>query len=238
MLFHLGPNYIRPNQSYLYSSERRQKQMQREHENIMNTVTTDLVHTYHMPNTSTIIKQFSQQLATCIQEQYMAPISYLDIRRARKEWKLMKSIQFRLKKEKYILRVTDKSNIFHLGHAADYERKAQAYQERTGAYIELESDPLWIVFDKVVHLLNDLRSKDRIRVWQLNKMMPKRDKVALAYLYFIPKPHKVILFVSYMNLDFSFILLGRNTVTTNYIFNKFTNNWYFKIFRSINSTII
>ena len=59
--------------------------------------------------------------------------------------------------------------------------------------MELDSDPLWMVFDKVVHLLNDLRSKKHIYVYQLQKMMPKRDRVALAYLYFIPKPHKVIL---------------------------------------------
>jgi hypothetical protein len=78
--------------------------------------------------------------------------------------------------------VTDKSGIFHLGHAKDYEQKSEAYRQKTGAYIELENDPLWSVFDKVVRLLNDLRSKDHIRAWQFNQMMPKRDKVALAYL--------------------------------------------------------
>jgi hypothetical protein len=57
--------------------------------------------------------------------------------------------------------------------------------------MELENDPLWIIFDKVVHLLNDLRLKKHILAWQLDKMMPTRDKMALAYLYFIPKPHKV-----------------------------------------------
>ncbi len=40
--------------------------------------------------------------------------------------------------------------LFHLGHAADYEQKAETYRQKTGAYIELESDPLWTVFDKVV----------------------------------------------------------------------------------------
>ncbi len=85
----------------------------------------------------------------------------------------------------------NKSGIFHLGSATDYEQKAEAYWQKTGAYIQLESNPLWTVFEKVVHLLNDLHSKNQIRVWQLNKMMPKRDKVALAYLYFIPKSHKV-----------------------------------------------
>ena len=125
----------------------------------MNIVTPYLIRVYHMSNTSTIIKQFSQQLETCMYEQYMAPLSYLNIYRARKELKLMKSIQFRIKKGNYILRVTDKSGIFHLGHAKDYEQKAEAYRQKTRAYIELENDPLWSIFDKVVHLLNDLRPR-------------------------------------------------------------------------------
>ena len=49
--------------------------------------------------------------------------------------KLIKSIQYQLEKGKYILRVTDKSGIFHLGHAKDYEQKAEAYQQKTRAYI-------------------------------------------------------------------------------------------------------
>ncbi|CAF5083083.1 unnamed protein product, partial [Rotaria magnacalcarata] len=66
--------------------------------------------------------------------------------------------------------------------------KAEAYRQKTGAYIELDSNPLWSVFDKVILLLNDLRSKKYIPSWQLDKMMPKRETVQLAYLYFIPKP--------------------------------------------------
>jgi hypothetical protein len=178
--------------------------VEKEYNNILGVITPYLVRVYHMSTTSTIIKQFSQQLATCLYERYMAPLSYLNINRARKEFELMKSIQHSLKKGKYILRVTDKSGIFHIGHAKDYEEKAEAYRQKTGAYIELTSDPLWTVFDKVVHLLNNLRSKEHIRAWQLREMMPKREKVALAYLYFIPKPHKVIhlKFVFYMIIYF------------------------------------
>ena len=58
----------------------------------------------------------------------MTPISYLDVHRARKERKAIKSIQSKIKKENYIIRVTDKSSIFHLGHVNDYERKAEAYR--------------------------------------------------------------------------------------------------------------
>ncbi len=99
----------------------------------------------------------------------MTPISYLNTNRARKELRLVKSIQYRIKKEKYIIRVTDKSGIFHLGHVTDYEQKAKAYRQKTGAYIELQIGPLWPVFDKVVHLLNDLRSKDHIRAGNSTK---------------------------------------------------------------------
>ncbi|CAF5208739.1 unnamed protein product, partial [Rotaria magnacalcarata] len=70
------------------------------------------------------------------------------------------------------------------------KRKQKLIDKKTGAYIELDSNPLWSVFDKVILLLNDLRSKKYILSWQLDKMMPKRDTVQLAYLYFIPKPHK------------------------------------------------
>ncbi len=58
----------------------------------------------------------------------MVPISYLNTSRARQELKLIKSIQYRMQKEKYIIHVTDKSGIFHLGYTKDYEQKAKAYR--------------------------------------------------------------------------------------------------------------
>ena len=109
---------------------------------MMNTIAAYLVRTYHMPNTSNIIEQFSQKLAVCLHESYMTPIPYLDIHRARKERKIIQSIQSRIKKENYVLRVTDKSGIFYLSHASDYDRKVEAYRQKTGAYVELDCDPL------------------------------------------------------------------------------------------------
>jgi hypothetical protein len=156
--------------------------VKQEHKKMMNTILPYLIRVHRLPHLSVLIKQFSQQLETCLHEQYIAPISYLDIHRTQEERELVQSMQYRLKQSNHILRVTDKSGIFHIGYAADYEKKAEAYRQKTQAYIELASDPLWAVFDKVVHLLNDLRSKKQIFVWHLNKMMPKRDKVALAYL--------------------------------------------------------
>ncbi|CAF4744717.1 unnamed protein product, partial [Rotaria socialis] len=156
----------------------------------MNVITRYLICEHHIPLTATIIREFSQQLEASLHQQYMIPLSYLNISRTRKELKLMKSIQHRLKKGNYNLRVTDKSGVFHIGNSVDYEKKAEAYRQKTGTYIELDSNPLWSVFDKVIFFLNHLRSKKYILSWQLDKMMPKREKIQLAYLYFIPKSHK------------------------------------------------
>jgi hypothetical protein len=44
---------------------------------------------------------------------------------------------------------------------------------------------------KVIRLLNDLSIKKQIKPWQYKKMLPNQKKIQLAYLYFVPKPHKV-----------------------------------------------
>jgi hypothetical protein len=73
-------------------------------------------------------------------------------------------------------------------------------------------------FYKIVHLLNDLNSKKQIRVWQYKRMMPQKDKMKLAYLYFIPKAHKVIIaiFTKIFSLFHicAYFYLGRDTITT------------------------
>ena len=110
--------------------------MRQQYENIMNTVITHIVRLYHIPNTSTIIKQLLVYLRT----RYIAPVFYLNAHHARKEIKLIKTIQFHLKKHKYILRVKGRSGIFHLSNATDYERKPEAYRRKMTANIELHND--------------------------------------------------------------------------------------------------
>lgn len=165
-----------------------------------------LVRVHRIPSSAGIIKQLSEQLKTYLNQQYNRPISYLHLSRTRDELKLVQSIRTRLKRAGQILRVADKGGIFHIGNIEDYARKEEAYRLKTQAYEELNINPLWTTFDKVVRLLNDLRAKKHIMAYQLDKMMPKRDKVALAYLYFVPKPHKVVL-SSNVFLSLSFIAI-------------------------------
>ena len=143
------------------------------------------------------MQQFSRSLETLFNERYRdCSLSYLDLYHMRNEIKLIDSIKRKLRKAACIIRVSDKSGVFHIGLKSDYETKVLLYQQKTQAYVELPSNPLMETFYKVVRLLNDLNSKKQIRVWQYNKMMPKKENIKLAYLYFNPKSHKVTVFVS------------------------------------------
>ncbi|CAF2080561.1 unnamed protein product [Rotaria magnacalcarata] len=173
----------------------------------MSKVAVDLNHRHGIPLKALEIKHFCTDLETIFNERYTSTLSYLDIYRIRKDIKFIHSIKRKLRKTDSIIRVTDKSGIFHIGSTLDYDEKVQRYQVKTNAYIQLSSDPLMDTFYKVVSLLNNLRTKQQITQWQHTKMMPDKNKIQLAYLYFIPKPHKT-------GTPLRPIVSGMNTPTT------------------------
>jgi hypothetical protein len=132
----------------------------------MSKTVSHLYEHCHIPKTSSIIKQLSNQLKDRLTLRHMTPLSFNDEVRARREFDLVKSIRHKLAKAKLVLRPTDKSGVLHIGLASDYERKATEYRENTGAYIELSSNPLQEVFNKVTHLLEELKSKKQISVYK------------------------------------------------------------------------
>ena len=113
------------NQSYLCGLTRRDKLIQKEHANMMDTITQHFIRVYRVPYFSPAIKEFSRRLEAYLRETYTLRLSYLDIYRIRSELHLTRAIRSRIKKHKLILRMTDKSGIFHLGNAKDYQIKAQ-----------------------------------------------------------------------------------------------------------------
>lgn len=145
----------------------------------------------HIPRRAPVLNELSLQLKVCLSRCYMKPLSIYDEIRARREHHLVRAIWHKLKKSNLLLRPTDNSGVLHIGSASDYERKAIEYRAKTRAYIELASNPLQDIIAKVEHKLDDLRSKKYISVRQFNKLRPNRSKVHLAYMYFIPKAHKV-----------------------------------------------
>jgi hypothetical protein len=131
------------------------------------------------------------ELKDCLNRRYKTPLSMYDEIRAYSEHRLVRSIRYKLKKANLVLRPKDKSGVLHIGSASDYERKAIEHRVKTAAYFELAFNPLSDIVGRVESVLNDLRSKKFISAKQYSKMTPNRAKVHLAYMYFIPKAHKV-----------------------------------------------
>ena len=215
-----GPSYIRPNRRALRPYQQQLRQVQRDHDGLMKKVVSHLSDRCYVPKTSPIIKQLSDHLKDRLTFRYTTPLSLYNELRARRERDLVKSIRHKLAKAKLILRPTDKSGVLHIGQASDYERKATEYRAKTGAYIKLPSNSLDIILEKVTRLLDDLRSKKRILAKHHKKMMPDRQKMHLAYMYFVPKPHKVSTYLIRFQLFSTYFYLyanvGGHTTSTDY----------------------
>lgn len=157
----------------------------------MNRIGAHLLRQYGIRSDYQIMKTLSSQMKDQYKQSYETSLSIQDSVRSRDDFRVMKSIRRKLKEEKLIIRVTDKSNTMYICHSNDFEKKVQAYREKTNAYQQLSSNPLEEIFFKVTRLLNDLRTQKLIQARHHTDMMPKRDKIRLGYMYFNPKAHKV-----------------------------------------------
>ena len=110
---------------------------------------------------------------------------------AKEQANIFASIRKKLQQHHLTLRLTDKSNHFYIGLTSEFKKKELAYLNETNAYIQLNTNPFDEVLNKVIQLLNQLRSKKFILKWQYDQMMPDVKKIELAHLYFNPKTHKV-----------------------------------------------
>ena len=189
----IGGNYIRPNRTVLRPYSEREKLVQKEHDEIMKKTVKHLSKTCpSLPSTSPPFKQFSQRLHACLSLRYMTPLPYVDQIRAKQEREIVKSIRQKLKKANLILRESDKDGNLYVGQAAAFEQKAIEYRTKTGAYVELSYNPLEEILVKVTRLLNDLHMKTKdLSAKQYKTMIPTRNEVKLAHMYFNPKTHKV-----------------------------------------------
>ena len=203
----------------------------------MDKIAPHLLRHYSIQSNRQISKNLADQLNIQFHRGYTTPLSTRDVLRTQNDFRIMNAIRRKLKRNKLILRLTDKSNILYIGRSIDFDKKAQAYREKTKAYQELTSNPLEEILYKVTHLLNDLHAQKLVQVKQYGEMMPKRDKVRLGYMYFNPKVHKVRI-KNFSSTELCVIIIERCTTSTNYIFNSSTNHTYFEILRSITSTNI
>lgn len=100
-------------------------------------------------------------------------------------------LEKKLKKFNVILRKTDKSKVFHLGNACDYEMKVEEYMAKTDAYESLgDKNPLKDLIFQTNSMLKGLLNGKHINSQLYKKLQVDADKAELAHLYFLPKAHK------------------------------------------------
>ena len=199
-----GPKYVPPCQSRFYTKEKREKIIQQEHQTMVEKI-QEFFREHRYCISEKRIKEFSMDLKALLRRLYTAKLSQKLYVRAKREYKLCMRIRRYLHQcQRVILRRTDKSKVFHLGHARDYRAKILQYMQETSAYEEITSgiSPLAAQLRQVTSLLDRLHKTARplITKRQYALMYPKQDHIELGHVYFIPKPHKVR-FVSFLSFN-------------------------------------
>ncbi|CAF4079492.1 unnamed protein product [Rotaria sp. Silwood2] len=190
-----GPKYVPPCQSRFFSKKKREKIIEQEYQTIMYKI-TEFFREHSFNVSEKRVNEFSIDFKSLLQRLYTKNISRKLYIRAKREHKLMMSIRHYLHRyQQVILRRTDKSKVFHLGDAHDYEEKVRQYMQETNAYEEIISgiSPLATNLQQVISLLDRLyhTEKPLITKKQYENMIRQSNEIELGHLYFLPKPHKI-----------------------------------------------
>jgi len=225
----LGPKYVPPCQSR-FTTRSIEKIIDREYKMMSSTITNYLTANC-VSATEERAKLFFICLKNLLHRLYTIKLPCQLFARARNEYVLIKKIRHELRStaNHIILRRTDKSKVFHHGSKDDYQQKAFNYMRKTGAYEEVKNGrcPLADNLSLVIELLDKLLKNKAINQKQWSTMIPNKDKVELGHLYFLPKPHKVILYDILILLLFVFSydvfvypLIDWYTIETHHFFNE------------------
>jgi hypothetical protein len=201
-----GPKYVPLCQSRFNNKEKIEKMIQQEYQTIMNMI-TNFFHQHSFCISTKRIEEFFIDLKNLLQRLYTTKLSRKLYIRAKREHKLVMGIRRYLRQYPHvILRRTDKSKVFHLGDANDYQEKVLQYMQETEAYEEITSgiSPLATNLQQVTSLLNRLYHTEKpvITKKQYDLMLPKENEIELGHLYFLPKPHKVCILFGHKNIEF------------------------------------
>ena len=92
-----------------------------------------------------------------------------------------------------VVRRTDKCKVFYIGKGDDFARKAEEYMSRTAAYEEISDGRCPLAANlRAAQTLHDYRLLKRaLTKSQHQRLLPKLEKLELAYYHGLPKPHKV-----------------------------------------------
>ena len=166
----------------------------------ISTIVKNCLKDHNISTTDAKAKQAFQELEHLLSELYSKPLPTSLALRSQQEYKIVRSIQQLLHcRTDIVIRRTDKSKVFYIGKAIDFERKAQEYMSKTEAYQEITSgrSPLSDILRSVQTLLENLVRSKFLTSIQRNQISPKLNQLELGHYHGLPKPHKVyrLLFV-------------------------------------------
>ncbi|CAF1609905.1 unnamed protein product [Rotaria magnacalcarata] len=147
-----------------------------------------------MSNFDQPAKQAFQELKTLLHNLYSKRLPRSLALRAKREYKTIQSIQQLLcQRPDIVIRRTDKSKVFYIGKASDFEQKTEEYMLKTKAYEEIIDGrcPLGDNLRAVRNLLNYFVTTKALTSQQRSKLSPKLNKLELGHFHALPKPHKV-----------------------------------------------
>ena len=195
-LLNRGPAYIPLCQTYLsLSSDAQCQQMIKEQFEPLRQELSSFFIGNHVSLVR--VREFFNDLQAMIQNIYSQPLAPNIQLRAQDDKRVIRSLRGKMKKENIVIRPTDKSNRFYLGHLYDFKRKGLEYMAKTDAYqLVQEINQVTILFGVSADLkvlldiigcvdstLRDLFQHQRITSSQFNAMRVDRTNVELVHLY-------------------------------------------------------
>ncbi|CAF3315055.1 unnamed protein product [Rotaria sp. Silwood2] len=187
-----GLKYIIPCQRHFsrkMTQERINEQYQR-----LSAIIKNCLQDHRIPTVDQCAKVAFQALSAAIGEINSKKLPKRLGKHAKHEYKIMQSIQRHIRQRSdIVIRRTDKSKVFYIGKANDFQRQAAEYMLKTQAYEEIQSGrcPLSNILHAVQTLLKSLVAQKALTVQQSKKLSPKLNQLELGHYHGLPKPHKV-----------------------------------------------
>ena len=192
IIINKGLKFIPPCQSHFFYRQPMEKIIEREYNRLHNENTKNLTDYMFSTHDTRAIEYFAA-IKNLLQQLYTKPLPKRLHSHARYMYKMIKSMQQRLREANIVVGQTDKSKLFFFIDAHEYEEKIKNYMIKTNAYQEITSGicPLADDLHSVLTLLNDLLKQKQITKEQYKQMYPNLKTLELAHIYFNLKVHKV-----------------------------------------------
>ncbi|CAF4005492.1 unnamed protein product [Rotaria sordida] len=147
---------------------------------------------YAFPTDDSRATEFFSELKHLLEQLYAKPLPKKLKANARYIYKMIKSMQRKLRKANITVGQIDKSKLFFFIDTQEYEEKVKNYMNKTNAYRGITSGicPLANDLHLVILLLDHLHERKEITDEQYKQMYPNLKTLELAHIYFNLKVHK------------------------------------------------